>query len=267
MKAVIIIWALALSVLQSLAFDFIGHRGDPELAPQNSVESFKSAWKNSTYAEGDFYEIASGEIICLHGQPEWKKVSGREAKIASLSISEIKSVNLADTPKWREKYADVRIPTLDEVLAVLPKGKILVFEVKNYSPTYAGKIEAARKKYNLDKDQIIFISFNKKAIKSLNSKLKGYKSLWLSSVSPDKEGKLKPSPEEVLKVCRDIGASGVDMGGAKHLNSEYVSKIRSAGLDFWAWTVNDFNLALKLRDMGVQFVTTDKLTEFQKRLK
>lgn len=253
------------------SFDFLAHRGEPRLAPQNSIESFKLAWKNSTYAEGDFHEIADGSIICIHTQGEWERVSGGKRKIATLTLEEAKTADLAryNLPEWKGKYKDVKIPTMDEVFSVIPKGKVLFFEIKTYSPDFAEKVEAARKRHNLDKSQIVFVSFGKEIIKSVNSKLEGYKSFWITEISAAEDGSIKPSPEEAVKICRDIGADGISMGGAriKLLDAEYVSKIRSAGLDFCAWTVNDFKFAMKLRGMGVHLVTSDTAGKFQKLLR
>lgn len=248
------------------AMEIVAHRGENTLAPQNSLEAFSIAWKNGIkYVEGDFFETKSGEIVCVHGNGELKAFTGSNLLIADLNAENIKTLNLANNAKWQKKFKFVKLPTLREVMAIVPKDGVLVLEMKNVSPTYAENVEKARKETGLKKEQILLISFYKKAIKSFNAQVKGYKSLWLYKLEM-KNGKLNVSPAEAIATCKEIGASGVDVGESDLLGALYVQEVKNAGLDFYVWTVNTFNNVKRMQKIGIDGVTTDRASKFSKDL-
>ena len=50
---------------------------------------------------------------------------------------------------------------------------------------------------------------------------------------------------------------GVDLRHAI-ITPSLMGKCKSAGLDVWCWTVNDPEIARKMKEMGVTAVTTDR---------
>ena len=82
-----------------------------------------------------------------------------------------------------------------------------------------------------------------------------YKVYWLVSQ------KLKsPTPAaEVLKTLRKCGATGVDMKFVPEIvTSEYIWKIREAGFEFHAWTIDEPKVAREAMRRGAQTVTTNR---------
>ena len=266
MKKLFFISVLLLSISLNASV-IVAHRGENKHAPENSVEGANIAWKNGVkFVEADFHEISTGEIICIHGQKELKKYTGEKKSINELTMDEVKTLNLAKTKIWNKKYDSIKIPTMEEMMATVPADGTLVFEIKSYSDSYAKKLDDARQKAGLRKEQIIIIAFNENHIKDFNSKFKGYKTLWLYALKKN-NGKLNFTPAEAIAKCKEIGASGVDVGSTELIGQFYVDEIKKAGLDFYVWTVNTRHEILRLNQLGVDGITTDTATIALKYLK
>ena len=253
--------ALAAGAMASAAV-VVAHRGENTLAPQNSLESANIAWSNGVkYVEGDFWEIADGEIICMHARAELKKYAGLEVDdIAKLTMADIKKLDLANNDMWRGKFRNVKIPTMREIMATVPKDGTLVFEIKNYTPAYAKKVDDARKAAGIPVKNIILISFNADALADFKKQFGEYKTLWLYALK-NKNGKLNFTPQEAIAKCREINADGVDVGGTPLLGAQYVNEVKAAGLDFYVWTVNRPDDILRMKKLGVDGITTDTAYE------
>ncbi len=249
-----------------LAFDIVAHRGENSQAPMNSLEAFALAWKNGAkYVEADFYFTDSSQIVCAHCRSTLKELSGIDCDIEKLSPEQVSSANLA-SGKWSGKYGKVTLPLMSDVFKAVPPGGVIVVEIKNFSPKFAEEIERLRKQCGLKKNQIVIISFNKKALADFTSKCSGYQVYLLHSLK-NKNGIVKPTAEDLIAAARKVGANGVDLGGTKNIDASYVEKIKKAGLKFWVWTVNDFKEALRLGSIGIDAITTDKSAEFINLLK
>ncbi len=263
---ILLLASLFLSVTLANATVIVSHRGENSQAPQNTIEAFNIAWNSGVkYVEGDFYETKSGEIICIHGSRELKMLTGSNIKLEDINAENITSLNIANNKRWKDKFKFLKLPTIREIMATVPKDGTLVLEMKNFSPTYAQKVDDARKEAGLSKDQILLISFSAKAIKEFNSNIDGYKSLWLYSLKM-KDGKINITPADAIAKCKEIGAYGIDVGNTNLLGAYYVSEVKNAGLKFYVWTVNTIPSAQRMKEIGVDGITTDKASKFFKEL-
>lgn len=261
-KLIVLLMSIYCACAHSQPF-IIAHRGDNKFAPENSVESAEIAWKNGLkFVECDIYETPAG-MVCIHGEWELKALTGCAKKISQLTKDDLSSLNLAANEKWKGKYKSVKIPTLDEIMATVPDGGTLVLEMKSYSPTFAKKVDDARKAAGLEKDQILLIAFSSAAIKDFNMRYKGYKSLWLYSLKFE-NGKYIPTPEEAVRKCKEIGAMGVNVGNTRLAGADYVYDVKKSGMGFYAWTVNSQEEFARLEKLGVDGITTDCGSDFTK---
>jgi len=261
MKKIILTASAIAAGAAASAMVVVAHRGENTLAPQNSLESANIAWSNGVkYVEGDFWEIADGEIICIHARGELKKYAGLDADIAKLTMADIAKLDLSNNDKWRGKFKNVKIPTVREIMATVPKDGTLVFEIKNYTPAYAKKVDDARKAAGIPVKNVILISFNAEALRDFKRQFGEYKTLWLYALK-NKNGKLNYTPQEAIAKCREINADGVDVGGTPLLGAQYVNEVKAAGLEFYVWTVNKPDDILRMKKLGVDGLTTDTAYE------
>lgn len=222
------------------------HRGEPHLAPQNTPESIALAFDlGARMIETDFHITKDGTMVCMHDRPELKRLWGIDKEPKDLSIDEIRTSRLAHPEKFDAKYANCKIPTIDEIFAVIPKDKSFELEIKTYGEGFADKVEAARKKAGLGYENILITSFSPDVIKDFKAKYPQYETLLILSIS--KKG--KPSAEEIVKKAKYAGASQVAIGNYKKLDRAFIKTIQDAGFKVGLWQVenlNDLAIAAKL---------------------
>ncbi len=73
-------------------------------------------------------------------------------------------------------------------------------------------------------------------------------------------------------VIKKLDVTGVDAYPQDNcIDAEYINKVKDAGFEFHVWTINRFNTAKELYDMGVDSITTDcpsdLMKEFNKQSK
>lgn len=132
------------------------HRGEPHLAPQNTPESISLAFElGARMIETDFHLTKDGTIVCMHMRKELRDIWGIDKEPKDLTIGEIRASKLAHPEKFDKRYANCKIPTIDDIFAIIPKDKSFELEIKTYGDGFADKVEAARKKAGLGYKNIL----------------------------------------------------------------------------------------------------------------
>ena len=240
------------------------HRGEPTIAPQNTAEGIKLAFElGARMIETDFRLTKDGTMLCMHAQKDLESVWGIDKKIEDMTLDDILSSKLANPEKFDKKYANCRIPTIDEVFAAIPKDKFAEIEIKSYGKTFADKIDAARKKAGLSTKNLIITSFHDSFIKAFKAKYPEYETQ-LVCIMPRKKGVPNPTPEEIMKRLKDAGASQVAIGNYKAIDAAYVKKIKDAGYMVGVWQVNTVSELLYAIELGVDRICSDRASAIRK---
>jgi glycerophosphoryl diester phosphodiesterase len=126
----------------------IPHRGMwDEKVPQNTVEAIRRAYEaGALCVETDFHHTRHGQMVCIHTRKDLERYTGSKKRIPDLTPEDIKTLNLGEKPGLSRIY---RIPLIDEVLAVVPKDRILQAEIKGYSKEYPDLFDAAVKQIGI----------------------------------------------------------------------------------------------------------------------
>ncbi len=104
-----------------LAQQVIAHRGASFNAPENTLAAFRLAWQQGADGiEGDFYLTDDGEIVCLHDS-DTGRTGDRKLSVGQSTLEQLRTVDVGISKG--EKFRGERIPTLAEVLAVVPAGQ------------------------------------------------------------------------------------------------------------------------------------------------
>lgn len=236
----------------------VAHRGASHIAPENTIAAFQQAWKERADAiEGDFYLSADGVVVCHH-DASTKKTAGVDRRVGEQTLAELQ---LLDVGSWKgDRWADERIPTLEQVLATVPTSKTLLIELKGDAqmlPAVARVVETS----SLAAEQLTVIAFDPDVIAASKQRLPAIKALWLSGFEEEEEGSgvWTPGVEELIATAQRVGADGVDLNAnLAVLDEPFVASLRAAGLEFHAWTVNDPAVARRLIELGVDSITTDR---------
>src|SRR5882757_4224835 len=106
----------------------IAHRGASFEAPENTLAAYRLAWQqNADGAEGDFQLTRDGRIVCIHDLTTGRTADANRV-VAQSTFEELRRL---DVGMWKHpRFAGERIPTLDEILALLPAGNLFFIEIK-----------------------------------------------------------------------------------------------------------------------------------------
>jgi len=224
-----------------------GHRGAAALLPENSLPAFEYAIAAGVDAlELDMAVTKDGELVVshdpiLHG-PVCKGPNGAEEKavIHQLTLAEVKKWECGTTPNpafpRMRPVAGNRMPTLDEVFALAPKGKFLFnIETKisaslpDYAPSpeeFVRLVLAKIRKHHLE-SRVILQSFDYRTLavmKRLAPEIK------LSALCIG-------AGLDFVKLGKETGAQIISPQHAR-VTREQIAAAHAAGLQVVPWTAD-----------------------------
>jgi glycerophosphoryl diester phosphodiesterase len=226
---------------------FIAHRGASYLAPENTVAAAKLAWELGADAvEVDVFMAKDHRVMVIHDKDTKRTAAGKKnmviAKTPSLVLRNL------DVGRWKDsKYKGEKIPFLPEIIETVPEGKFLVVEIKVGSeiiPHLKRDIEKSGKE-----NQIVFISFGWETILDVKKEFPENKCYWLSSSKGGLNAKMEQAAE--------AGLEGVNLN-YPIIDQEVMDLAKKYNLEVLTWTVNDPAVALKMTELGVKAITTDR---------
>jgi glycerophosphoryl diester phosphodiesterase len=105
----------------------MAHRGNRAVCPENTLASFRQAFADGCdILETDLHLSAEDEFICIHDATVDRTTDG-SGPVAQKSVRELESLSAG---KGFPQFAGETIPTLGELLEILPPGVALALELK-----------------------------------------------------------------------------------------------------------------------------------------
>ena len=213
----------------------VAHRGlwDDKVA-ENTVEAIRRAYEaGAECVETDFHEEKDGRMMCYHdlGRVSWV----------------------------RARYACYSMPTLEDVLAVVPKDRELQAEIKEYGPCYAEKFAKAVAAAGLSAKNVTVSSFDYAALKDFKSRHPEFAALWLVN--------LQKTPMSREKLVADAKSAGFDVvcPGCDSTLGTFSPKdadaIKASGIDFRVYGVNTPSQFRRAIQLGATGFTSDRYLE------
>ena len=255
MKLVLGLTLLAAISMPTFAAPFIvAHRGASGEAPENTLAAYKLAWEQGADAiEGDFHLTKDGVIVSFHDR-NTKKRCGVDLEIRTSTHAELSKL---DVGKWKApKFAGLRMPTLGQVLATVPKGKAIYIEIK-CGPEAVPALLTDVEESGLKDDQIVVISFNESVIAAVKKSRPQWTANWLVGFDLKDPSDLDTQLPQVLKTLKKVGADGLGSNAHPAFTRKHVEQLRTAGFAHHVWTVNDPVQAQAFLKIGTQSITTD----------
>jgi len=237
----------------------VAHRGASFDAPENTIAAFKLAWEQGADAiEGDFHLTSDNQIVCIHD----KTTLRTSPNVPELVVAETKLSGLQklDSGSWKDKrFANERMPTLEQVLATVPAGKKIFVEVK-CGVEIVPQLKKTLEDSGLADDQIVIICFNKTVIKSVRQQMPQYKANWLTSYKNENEQQeWRPTPKSVLSTLNDTLATGLGTQfNTIVVDKALVNSVHKAGKEFHVWTVDDIDELKTAINFKVDSITTNR---------
>jgi len=263
----------------------VAHRGASADAPENTLAAFQLAWQQGADAiEGDFYLTADHQIVCVHDK-NMKRTSGVDRIVAQSTLEELRQL---DVGRWKgSSFAGQRIPTLLEIFQIIPPEKKLYLEIK-CGTEIIPQLKTEINQSHLTADQIIIIAFDQQVIREVRRELPDLQAYWLTgfrgqTYSADEVGqkqhelpveksgsasktRWEPNVDQVIEVLRKTGASGLSCHAHEAVDQSFIQTLHEAGYEFHCWTVNEWDTADRMIELGVKSITTDRPGWLRKRI-
>lgn len=225
---------------------YIAHRGASYDAPENTVAAARLAWETGADAvEIDVYLASDNRVVVIHDKDTQRTCGGKNFVIKTTPSVVLRDL---DAGIWKgEQFKGERIPYIEEVIATVPEGKMLVVEIKCGSEVipHLERIIGKSEK----KGQIVFICFGWETIVNVKKAFPDNKAYWLSG---SKQAAIKK-----LDEIAALGIEGIDMQ-YQAIDEELVTLAKEKNLEVLAWTVDNPKEAKRLNALGVTWITTNR---------
>lgn len=227
----------------------IGHRGAAGLAPENTIASFAKAIEIGVDAvELDVRASRDGQVVVIHDDAVDRTTNGG-GKVADLPAAEIRGL---DAGGWfGPKYAGQKVPLLREALEFIRGAAVCCVEIKELG--LAREIADIVKKAGAS-DDVRVLSFMPEY--GFESKRLSFGLPFVMLAAPSRE-EVETDPGAWVRRAIEAEATALSLqfrGIVPHL----VSEAHAAGLEVWAWTVNELGDMLHLAEMGVDAIASDR---------
>jgi glycerophosphoryl diester phosphodiesterase len=217
------------------------HRGASAIEPENTLLSIQSAIDINVYGiEIDIFEVEN-KLVVIHDRWLERTTSG-SGLITQHSFDHLRQLDAGQGQK---------IPTLDEVLAIIPKNCVLNIEIKGVSNLQLlfKCIDQAVLMHGIDIKQLLLSSFNHHQLHVI------------ATQRPELAiGALTASlPLNYAQFATALNASSVHIS-IDAVNKDFVIDAHQRGLKVFVYTVDKFEDITLLKNLGVDgiFVNNPK---------
>jgi len=238
----------------------IGHRGYCQLAPENTLPSFKLAIAaGADLVELDYCHSKDGQLIVMHDADldrttdATNRWGARKIKVESKTAVEIQTL---DAGSWFDpQYTGTRVPLLSEALDTIQKGSVTLIERKAGDPAACVKLLTSKRLIN----KVVVQSFDWEYLRGFHELQPDQVLGALGTPSKLSDGKKPEGAKELSAVWLDE----LQKTGAKaavwnsKVSKSAVDLAHQRGLTVWVYTINDPTEANRLLDMGVDAIITN----------
>jgi glycerophosphoryl diester phosphodiesterase len=236
----------------------VAHRGASHDAPENTLAAFNLAWQQSSDGiEGDFYLTADKQIVCIHDR-DTERTAGEKRSVEESTLSELRKLEYG---KWKgPKWNGEPIPTLEQVLATVPDGKLFVIELKSKSqiaPVLAAELE----RLDTDRVRLLVIAFDQETVAACSELMPTTPIHWLTRFeAKPPSSDMHPTASEVAATVKRLGADGVGMKAQRDvINEAFALELQECGCkEFHVWTVDSVEDAKYFQSLGAIGITTNR---------
>lgn len=227
----------------------LAHRGASADAPENTLEAFREAVRQGADGiELDVMTCGSGELVVCHDE-RLDRLAGLDWEVRWTSLERLRWADVGT----RLGFAPARIPLLDEVLALVPRGDFRVnveLKCERLEDDGLSLLAAEQVRFHGLEEQVVFSSFNPLCLLRLAGKWPRLRRGYL--VDPERAVGFQ---EQVLvPLCANFAVHP----HAATVTPEKVAAWHARGWEVAAWTVDDAAEAARLREAGVDACITNR---------
>ena len=231
--------------------EIIAHRGASYDAPENTLAAVRLAWaQNADAVEVDVHLTRDGRLAVIHDS-DTQRTTRTARVVADAELTELGGL---DAGSWKAPaFSGERIPSLDAVLAFVPRGKRVFIELKA-GPGCVPALSRCFASSPLSDEQGVIISFDLATAGSAKRQLPGCEVCWIVE-KHSAEGRREIS--DLVRSAKAAGLDGIDVEGV-WVDAEWRRLLSDAGLKLYVWTVDHPELARRLIAVGVDGITTNR---------
>ena len=223
------------------------HRGASGYAPENTLEAFRIAIEmGADGIELDVQFTKDRQMVVIHDETI-DRVSNGHGRVVDYTLKELKQFTFNKT---HPEYQDCRIPTLEEVLALMkPTGMTVNIELKTGVNFYDGIEDSVLRLVDRlqMQEQVIYSSFNHYSVMKVKALCpNAHVGFLYSNGTLHMAEYAKENQAEALHPSLN--------------NMQYVDLIpdcKEMGIDLHVWTVNNKNDMERMARLGVDAIITN----------
>lgn len=227
----------------------IGHRGACAYAPENTLESIRTAADlGAEWVEIDV-KLTKDDVAIIFHDEELDRTTNGSGLVMDRTYEEIRQL---EAGSWfADSFAGIKIPTLEEALELIIELDLgLNLEIKPCPGREIVTTEAALdilSKYWDDHDKLLISSFQHTSLETA----KEMAPEWARGFLLDNEW-----PENWQELAEYLEASAINING-NTVTREQVEEVIDFGKPIFAYTINDAQRFRVLQSWGVDGVFTD----------
>ena len=226
----------------------VAHRGVSSLERENSCAAFIAAGNRSYFGiETDVHRTSNGSFVIIHDKTSGR-VSPTDVDVEECTPEELASVRLYGYD-GQSPRADLSLPSLSDYISICRRyDKTAILELKSDFTVEELQHMCEEIKSHEYLDRVVFISFIFDNLRRLRELLPDQPLQYLRGDADPKE-----LIELVKKHHMDLDV---------HFNmitKEFVDACHKAGIKVNVWTVDDPEIAARVIDAGVDYLTSNRL--------
>lgn len=224
------------------AMQIIAHRGASASAPENTVAALRQAWREGADgAEFDLRLTRDRRIVVIHDD-RTLRTTGRDVFVEQLSLREICEL---DAGSWKgSEWRGERIPDLRTLVAAAPPGKQLFIELK-CGPEALPELREVLQ----GRSGVSFVGFSLETMGQVKAAFPDGKVFWNVEYAG--------AVDRLIDDARRTGLDGLGLSDGPAVDESVLRSVHDAGLQLFAWTVDDADRAIRHRSWGTEFLATN----------
>lgn len=235
----------------------IAHRGSRLLWPENTIEALAGAVQlGYRHLEIDLHLTSEGLPVCIH-DPTVDRTSNGKGAVSTYSLERLQTLDAgyrhASPDGYPYRGKGLRIPTLEEVFAAFPDAAY-VLDLK--TDGLEGPVSDLLDRFGLH-HRVIAGGFNDRRLAAFHHRTGG---MVATSTGP--------TDARRWLIGSRVGRSGggladaiqvpVQRRGVRIVDHKLVEAAHRHGIQVHVWTVNDPDEMIRLLELGVDGVITDR---------
>jgi glycerophosphoryl diester phosphodiesterase len=230
---------------------FVGHRGMPSAAPENTLPSFRAAIDHGAdFLEFDMQATADGKIVIMH-DPSVDRTTDGKGLVRDQTLRQLRGLDAGI--RYGPAFRGTRIPTLDEVLELAKAHNMPVLaEIKGYRTP--GDISLMIQKL-LDagfERRAVIEAFNFADFRKVREKSREMTLCYLAD-NPD-------TAEDAIRKAAEDGHATAGLAYPVVLaHPEFVRLAAERHVELYVWTVDTEDTLQKLQELGITRIITNRL--------